>query len=107
RRGYWDAANRRVSRRGVLRGGAVGTAGVAGFALVGCGDDDDDDGGSATPGGDSTPGGQTPAASPTQGVSQPKSGGVYRERSIAGISAYEPYSNLSYSAQQHWGYMTN
>jgi len=93
-----------LSRRRLLKGTAVGGVGLAGIGLVGCGDDDDDEPSpTATTGG----GGQTPAASPTQAASQPKQGGTYRERSVAGISAYEPYSNLSYSAQQHWGYMTN
>ena len=37
---YW---RRRVSRRGVLIGGAATAAGAAGLAAVGCGDDDDDE----------------------------------------------------------------
>ena len=48
---YWS--RRRLSRRGMLRGAAVGTAGVAGAVLIGCGDDDDggDDGGGGGGGG--------------------------------------------------------
>ncbi|MDP2328851.1 MAG: hypothetical protein Q8M79_12315, partial [Dehalococcoidia bacterium] len=34
---YWS---RRVSRRGVIRGVALGGAGLAGAALIGCGGDD-------------------------------------------------------------------
>ena len=37
---YW---RRRVSRRGVLIGGAATAAGAAGLVAVGCGDDDDDE----------------------------------------------------------------
>ena len=37
---YW---RRRVSRRGVLLGGAATAAGAAGLVAVGCGDDDDDE----------------------------------------------------------------
>ena len=37
---YW---RRRVSRRGVLVGGAATAAGAAGLVAVGCGDDDDDE----------------------------------------------------------------
>ena len=46
---YWT---RRLSRRGIFRGGAVAGVGLVGAALIGCGDDDDDDddnGGAATP----------------------------------------------------------
>ncbi|MPZ22600.1 MAG: hypothetical protein GEU28_03465 [Dehalococcoidia bacterium] len=35
--------NRRLSRRSLLRGTAIGGAGLAAAAFVGCGDDDDDD----------------------------------------------------------------
>jgi ABC-type transport system substrate-binding protein len=37
---FWT--RRRLSRRSMLRGAALGAAGLAGAALIGCGDDDDD-----------------------------------------------------------------
>ena len=37
---YWT--KRRVSRRGVIRGAALGGVGLAGAALIGCGSDDED-----------------------------------------------------------------
>ena len=41
---YWTrTAGRRLSRRGMLRGTAVAGLGLAGAALIGCGDDDDDE----------------------------------------------------------------
>ena len=40
---YWTQ-RARISRRSLLRGAAVGTAGLAGAALIGCGGDDDGDG---------------------------------------------------------------
>ena len=52
---YWSRlSQQRLSRRGALRGAAVGAAGLAGAALIGCGgddddDDDDDDGGATAP----------------------------------------------------------
>ena len=65
-----------VSRRSMLRGTAVGAAGLAGAALIGCGSDDDDDGGDdgGDGGGDATqtPGGSTATAAPTE---EPQSGG--------------------------------
>ena len=39
-RGYWS--RQALSRRRVLRGAGLGLAGLAGAALIGCGDDDDD-----------------------------------------------------------------
>jgi ABC-type transport system substrate-binding protein len=44
---YWQ--RKELSRRGVLRGGGIGLAGLAGVSLVGCGDDDSS-GKSAAPG---------------------------------------------------------
>ena len=41
---YWTrTAGRRLSRRGMLRGTAVAGLGLAGAALIGCGDDDDEE----------------------------------------------------------------
>ena len=49
---YWARTDERfrsrISRRGMLRGMSIGAAGLAGAALIGCGDDDDDDGAAAT-----------------------------------------------------------
>ena len=41
---YWTrTAGRRLSRRGMLRGTAVAGLGLAGAALIGCGDDDEEE----------------------------------------------------------------
>jgi peptide/nickel transport system substrate-binding protein len=49
-RNYWETfANRRLSRRGAMRGAGVAGIGLTTAALVGCGDDDDDDGGTGPP----------------------------------------------------------
>lgn len=67
----------------MLRGAAVGTAGVAGAVLIGCGDDDDDP--TSTPGtggndptatGTAAPGGSDPTATQAAGSMQPVKGGV-------------------------------
>ena len=50
---YWS---KKVTRRGVLRGGAVAAAGLTAAAVVGCGDDDE------------TPAATTPAATATAGA---------------------------------------
>lgn len=81
-RNYWT--RQRVSRRGMLRGAAVGSAGLAGAVLIGCGDSDDP---TATPGpdGSATPaptsaGGGTATATPDGGGSTgsmaPVKGGI-------------------------------
>ena len=45
---FWTKRTGRLSRRSMLRGGALAVAGLAGAALIGCGDDDDDGGGATT-----------------------------------------------------------
>lgn len=71
---YWTRNERaRLSRRRLLSGTAVATAGLSSLALVGCGDDDDDE----TPGGSPTTGsGTTPPAA------QGKRGGTLRGLTI-------------------------
>ncbi len=62
---YWDKMRkRRVGRRRVLATGAMGAAGAALAATVGCGDDDDDGGTPAAGGGSPSGGGQGSAAFP-------------------------------------------
>ncbi len=64
---YWT--RRRISRRTALRGGAIGIAGLAGAALIGCGGDDDDDDG----GGAQQPG---TGGAPSTAAGDPKPGGT-------------------------------
>ncbi len=75
---YWSRPRRRqLSRRGFLTSAAGATAGLAGLAAVGCGDDDDDGGAGASPTATSA---GSPAASPSASPAgpQPKPGGVAR-----------------------------
>lgn len=69
-KGYWSTlANRRISRRGAVRGAGVAGIGLTTAALIGCGDDDDDGGSGGI---------ASPAANPTtpgQGQA-PKRGGT-------------------------------
>jgi alpha-glucoside transport system substrate-binding protein len=57
----WRTPSTRWSRRSFLRAAGVASAGFAGAALIGCGDDDDDD--EATPTATAPP--STPTATPT------------------------------------------
>jgi peptide/nickel transport system substrate-binding protein len=81
---YWDRWWRqRHSRRRLLATGGVATAGLAGLALVGCGDDDDDGGdgtstATATSTGTGTSTGTATATATATGTSAPVDGGVYR-----------------------------
>ncbi|MEI7926661.1 MAG: hypothetical protein WCI61_10820, partial [Chloroflexota bacterium] len=48
---YWNRiSNQAVSRRGVLRGAAIGASGLAGAALIGCGGGAKSDDAGAKPG---------------------------------------------------------
>ena len=80
--GLWQTLATRTSRRALLRGAALGGAGLAAAALIGCGDDDDDDDDDATtatatatqPSG----GGATATAAPTEpAAGQPRPGGTF------------------------------
>ncbi|MPZ23800.1 MAG: hypothetical protein GEU28_09690 [Dehalococcoidia bacterium] len=59
---YSALRKRRLSRRSLLRGTALGGAGLAAAAFVGCGDDDDDDDDDDDAPGDGDGGASTPAA---------------------------------------------
>lgn len=97
---YWERLNtRRSTRRRFVGVTSAGVAGLAGLALVGCGDDDDDDGGDAQP--TQPPGGTTPGASAT--AEQVVRGGTLRLPMSGASSANPPtifpFENLTYLAQ--------
>jgi len=68
---YWT--RKPIQRRTVLRGAAVGVAGLTGAALIGCGSDDDD--GTAATTTSSAGGGSQTAATSTPGASAARRGG--------------------------------
>ncbi len=84
-RNYWSRMmGSRISRRGALRGAGVGAAGLAGAALIGCGDDDDDDdddGGGGGGGGGGTPA-PTAAPSATVDPNAVKRGGTFKQATV-------------------------
>jgi peptide/nickel transport system substrate-binding protein len=71
-----DLGTRHVSRRNLLRTGALGAAGLAGAALIGCGGDDDSPGSTATPGGGGGGTGGSATSTPTQQSSDIKRRGT-------------------------------
>jgi peptide/nickel transport system substrate-binding protein len=99
---YWNRWQRqRTSRRRVLAGGGLTVAGVAGFALVGCGDDDDD--ASGTPAGTATATGTGTSPDGTPSTQAPVKGGTVRYP-LEGMSSGDPptlfpFENLTYLAQ--------
>jgi peptide/nickel transport system substrate-binding protein len=104
---YWDRWwAHRASRRRVLAGGGVTAAGVAGLALVGCGDDDDDDDdeeATSTATGTAATSTGTAATSTATQAAQPNIGGTLR-LPMVGLSSGDPptlfpYENLTYLAQ--------
>ncbi len=84
---YWQ---RSVSRRGFLRAGGIGAAGLAAAALVGCGDEDE---GPATPGSGTATG--TPASSGTgTSTSTLSRGGILKvgdKRDFLGEAGLDPH----------------
>jgi peptide/nickel transport system substrate-binding protein len=96
---WWD---QRSSRRRLLAGSSTAAAGLAGLALVGCGDDDDDDEPTATATATAATATQT-ATQATPDVMKPVKGGTIRFPMV-GISSGDPptlfpYENLTYLAQ--------
>lgn len=84
---YWDRWHRRrLSRRALLGSGAAASAGLAGLALVGCGDDDDDDG---------TPSGASPtsAGSPAAGASPSPQGSPTVQKQRGGRARFTSAGN--------------
>ena len=81
---FWLTAQRSVTRRQLLRGGAVAGMGLAAAALIGCGDDDDEApaataapaAATAAPAATTAAAAATAAATPE--VMQPKRGGTLR-----------------------------
>jgi peptide/nickel transport system substrate-binding protein len=90
---YWARQwAKRSSRRRFLGGASAASAGVAGLALVGCGDDDDDDDVQlATP----TSSGQ-PTATPVDPFAGAKRGGIYKLDATGDPPSLDPYGNLSF-----------
>lgn len=98
---YWQ---RRMSRRGVVSGGAALATGLAGMAIAGCGDDDDDDNGDGGNGDNSQ---LTPVA-PTQDASaKPVKGGTLRVLTTIG-SNFDPHrTNTPAESYFIWGAVGN
>ena len=103
---YWDrywAARR--SRRRFLGGAATLSAGAAGLALVGCGDDDDDEPATNTPSGGQSPtgaaGSPTAEASPTPAdpYANAKRGGVYKLDATGDPASIDPYGSTSFTTK--------
>ncbi|HUF53338.1 MAG TPA: ABC transporter substrate-binding protein [Dehalococcoidia bacterium] len=85
---YWNRFwRRRMSRRGLLKGTAVGASGLVVAGVVGCGDDDDDD---DTNGGSPTDTGGAPSATATASTG-PVMGGTVRAP-LVGTSTGTPPS---------------
>ncbi|MBA4179987.1 MAG: hypothetical protein C0506_05300 [Anaerolinea sp.] len=95
---YWQA---RTSRRRLLGTTGFAATGLAGLALVGCGDDDD--------GGDSGGGGNTSLTpiAPTQDASAPQKGGTLRSLTNIG-SIIDPHrTNTPAESLAIWGRVGN
>src|SRR5688572_27847855 len=88
---YWT---RRLSRRGVVRGAALGGVGLAGAALIGCGSDDDTSDPNAT-----AEGGASGTASPseTTAAGSIKRGGTLKKHIAAEPPNFDMHANSTYA----------
>ena len=100
---YWA---RRASRRRFLGTGVAAGAGVAGLALVGCGDDDDAGGGGSSLATPTTAAGAQATAAPADPFASAKRGGTYKLDSSGDPPTLDPYGNLSFLTKGHaaWHY---
>lgn len=98
---YWKRFwRKRVNRRRLIQGSALGGAGLAAAAVVGCGDDDDGNGNGQTATPTEAPNGDATA---TPDSSEPRPGGTYRAP-LVGLSTGNPptmdaHNELSFLAQ--------
>ena len=88
--GYWQRYwNRKINRRRLLQGTAMGAMGLGAAAVVGCGDDDE----SPSP---TTPSATTPAATATPTPAGPKSGGtILLGRSGTEAATQDPWDEFA------------
>ncbi len=91
---YWS---RRISRRATIRGSALGLAGLAGAALVGCGG-----GGEKSP--TTTGGGGALATATAVSQQQAKRGGTFRVSITADPTTLDPYKTASSPARTFTSY---
>lgn len=92
-RNYWSS---RISRRTALRGAAVGAAGVAGAALIGCDDGDD---ATSTPAPDGGGGGGTATAAPTTAPTSPpqvQAGGTFKYFSAFDVDSFDNHTSPTF-----------
>lgn len=87
----------RLSRRGLLRAGALGVTGLAGAVLIGCGDEDEAAGTPATTAATTA----STAAATTQAtpVGGPTSGGRYAIRATGDPPTLDPYASGSFATK--------
>ena len=89
---YWS---RRLSRRSIVRGAALGGVGLAGAALIGCGSDEEEEAtatATQAPAGD---GGATPAA--TEAAAMGKRGGTLKFHISAEPPNFDMHANSTYA----------
>lgn len=111
RTNYWTRLqSQRLNRRRILGGAAAAGAGVAGLALVGCGDDDNG-GGTATTTTTATSGAGSPAASPAASASPAiKRGGIMRTGTFLSVLGIDPHIEVSIGLTQDarvYAYLVN
>ncbi|MPZ97824.1 MAG: hypothetical protein GEU80_00580 [Dehalococcoidia bacterium] len=111
---YWQ--RHRLGRRALIRGGGVGIAGLAGAALIGCGDDEEappagDGGGGTGPASTSTAMATTPPdtsgiLSSRQPTADFQPGGIYQGDETVDPESLDPLSATSFTTAfvSRWAY---
>ena len=96
-RNFWT--NRHISRRAALRGAGLGMAGLAGAALIGCGDDDEPTAPAARPAATATATAAQATAAPTVDPSAAKRGGTFLLTDTQDPATLDPYGSQTYRAK--------
>ena len=107
-RNFWT--RNRISRRAALRGAGLGIAGLAGAALIGCGDDEEDDTGGAAGAAATSAAATSAAATSAAGAAAvpaaaAQAGGTFKSSTNLDVDTFDVQAATSYKTAVITGYV--